>query len=175
MATLQVRIHLQARTAFYPVDDDALGERLMGLLLDRLRPDPKRPPRPTLFLLQPDVVQVMDLVPVLKSGGDLHRAIASFSTIEGTETVALVGILDRRRRGKSTERVAAVFLEWPDGRWWMSVQAMDAQGLLVGEAPQIFSALNGDGKPRGLGGWFARARFESLKVYLEPSDQGMVH
>jgi hypothetical protein len=173
--SLRLRIHTQARTAFYPDEEDALGQRLMSLLQERLRPieGARRLPRPSLVLVFPDVVRVVDVLPLLRMGRQAHRAIAAFASLEGLEAMALVGVLDRRRHGGPVERVAGTFLEWPDGRWWFSVQNLDATGNLA-DKPEVLHVMRHP-KPRGLGSWFSRARFEELKVQLESLEDEMVH
>lgn len=173
---LRLRIHTQARTAFYPDDEDALGLRLMSLLQERLRPveGPRRLPRPSLVLVFRDVVQVVDVLPLLRMGRETHRAIAAFASLEGLEAMALVGVLDRRRQGRPVERVAGTFLEWPDGRWWFSVQNLDEAGSIASLQPEVLQVMKHP-KPRGLGSWFSRARFEELKVQLENLEEELVH
>lgn len=172
---MSIRLHIQtlARTSFYPRDEEALGLRLSSLLQERLKPG-NRPPRPSLFLIFEDLVQVVDLAPLLKSGVNSHRAIAAFSSLEGLESMALVAVLDRRAPGEPLTRVAGAFLERPDGRWWMSVHPLQSDGALQGEAT-IFRASEGASKPRGLGGWFSLARFFELRVRLEPAQEEVLH
>ncbi len=190
MNSIRLTIQTRARTLFYPAEDDALGHRLMGLLLERLSPPKagnaaRRPPRPALFLFSADVVRIVDLLPLLQAGGDVHRAIASFAALEGVEAIGLVGILDRRRpvqrsadRGapdlRPVERVAACFIEWADGRWWLGSSVLDGQLQPVTEAA-VHRAVDRAPRPGGLGNWFSRARFQQLRIRLEPVAGEMVH
>lgn len=171
---MSIRLHIQtlARTAFYPQEEEALGLRLSSLLLERLKPG-GRPPRPALFLFFEDLVQVVDLSPLLQKGIHTQRAIAAFSSLEGLETMALVAVLDRRAPGSPPSRVAGAFLERPDGRWWMSVQPMEGDGPLP--EPTILRACDGASKPRGLGGWYSLARFFELRVRLEAAQEEVLH
>ena len=43
-----------------------------------------------------------------------------------------------------------------------------------GDEPEVLHVMRHP-KPRGLGSWFSRARFEELKVQLESLDDEMVH
>ena len=182
MDTLRLTVRTQARTQFYPTADDALGERLLSLLIERLRPlggAPRRPPRPALFLFSSDVVRIVDLLPLLRAGGDIHRAIAAFAGLDGVEALGLVGVLDRRSRRRAlassgpVERVAACFIEWSDGRWWLGSSGLDAQ-LSPGEI-RVDRAVDRAARPGGLGNWFSRARFQRLAVRFEPVVEEVVH
>ena len=187
MNSIRLTIQTRARTLFYPAEDDALGHRLMGLLLERLRPPrtenaARRPPRPALFLFSADVVRIIDLLPLLQVGGDVHRAISSFAALDGVEAIALVGILDRRRASdlpasdrRAVERVAACFIEWADGRWWLGNSALDGQLQSVTEAVAVDRAVDRAPRPGGLGNWFSRARFQQLRIRLQPVVEEMVH
>jgi hypothetical protein len=74
------------------------------------------------------------------------------------------------RAGRTPQPVRAlvVYLEWPDNRWWTAWQALDADGAPVGDEPQVRRAVEGYPRPGGMGGWFARARREGLRLNLEP-------
>jgi hypothetical protein len=170
-SAIRIRLGIQARSGLYPAPgaaEEVLGLRLLRLLKDRIAGGL---PRPSLFLFYDEVVQVVDLSPILRIQGDIHRAISSFSTLEGVEVMGLVGVLDKRLKGVVVQQVAAVFLEWPDGRWWFGCLPLPLEGA----EPEIQAASQGAGKPSGLGGWFSRARFEKLQIRLEPTDSSLVH
>ena len=86
----------------------------------------------------------------------------------GVECVAMLGAFRFRGRGPlNGQWVASVFIEWPDNRWWTAWQPIGPSRELVGLEPQIRTAWDGSPRPNGVGGWFARARREGLRLRVQ--------
>lgn len=164
-APIKLRISWAPRDERFPRDDDALGHALHSLMSQRLQVGH---PRPTTFVLRPDSVQIVDMAPIL-ADPDPHRWIAALAGQEEVEAVAVVASLMKRRGKQVLERCASVYIEWPDGRWWWARTLLDAQGRPIpGLDVDVQRAVDGATKPMGLGAWFARARFQSLRLRAEP-------
>ena len=85
-----------------------------------------------------------------------HVALGAMSGMPGVEQIAVVGLIHKRER-KATHPMAHVYLEDKQGRWWFGAQALDEGGMVVFDEPAT-SKLRSDGKPVGVGGWFALGR-----------------
>ena len=85
-----------------------------------------------------------------------HVALGAMSGMPGVEQIAVVGPIHKRERN-ATHPMAHVYLEDKQGRWWFGAQALDENGMVVFDEPAI-SKLRSDGKPLGVGGWFALGR-----------------
>lgn len=165
MARLHLRIQHLERDAAFPHDGDALGEALWARLRSEL---PRGVPRPALLTLFSESVQVIDLLPILRSGQDVHRACAAFASQEGAQALAAVGVMNRRRAGTVLGHFGVAFVEWPDGRWWCCTRPLDPLGRpLEGSEDDVQRAVDGAAKPGGLGAWFRRARYEQLNVRID--------
>lgn len=151
-----------------PLDEERLGMALFGRVTEAL---PRGAPRPALLLLRDAEVQQLDVVPLLQAPLEhRERLLAAAVGQEGVRCAALAGALSLRRRvgGKVVgQRAVVVFLEYPDNRWWTAWQGVDEQRALVGDGPVLRRAVEGSPRPGGVGGWFARARREGLKLRLE--------
>ncbi len=80
----------------------------------------------------------------------------------GVDQVAVMGPIVKRERGNS-QSMAHVYLEDQEGRWWFGVQALNIDGSVVFDEPAV-SKLRSDGKPLGVGGWFALSRRLGLRA-----------
>jgi hypothetical protein len=153
--------------------EDALGRALLARLDRALT---RGPAPPALLVVRPDAIWFVDLRSVLAARLDPHRFMASFAGMPGTEVVGAIGGMRRSDRGAdATEAagapvpVAGVFLEWADGRWWSAWRDLGEDGrALATDTDQVQRARDGLSRPGGLGGWFARARFEGLCAQLDP-------
>lgn len=152
--------------------DDALGLCVWRVLAEAI--DRGSPP-PAVLLLTPEQAHLVDVVPLLKVGEALDgRGVSGFASLPGVEVMALVGLLTRRQRGRTEGRFAVAFLEWPDGRWWLARRALVPVGAGLGLDPlmevMVERAVDGHGKPGGIGGWFRRARVEGLRAEMQPGE-----
>jgi hypothetical protein len=173
----RMRVHVAERDLErFPKDDDALGESLFGLLSDALKGG--RIPRPAMLVLRDHQVDQFDLLPILQTGGwSAQRLLAGLVGRDAVEGAALVGALMLRQgnRAQRPVQAAVCFVEWPDNRWWTAWQPLDAQNRLVGAEPVIRRAVDGWPKPGGVGGWFAAARRNRVRVELKQADGAQVH
>lgn len=168
MARLQLRVHTGRRDpAQLPADDDALGEALFARVVTAAG---KGLPRPAVLVLEAEQIRQYDAVPLLKrAAADRGRLLAAVCGQSIAECTAFAGTLTvRAGRAAQPLRALVVYVEWPDNRWWTAWQFLDEDGAPVGDAPQIRRAVDGYPRPGGMGGWFARARRESLRLNLEP-------
>ncbi len=149
--------------------DDAIGLAAWRLLAEALG---RGLPPPAVLLLGSDVVHLVDVVPLLRAGEKLDgRGVAGFASLPNVEVMALIGVLQRRSRGVPNGRFGVAFLEWPDGRWWLAQRPVHEQpeGRLALDPlveVNVERAVDGRGKPGGIGGWFRRARVEGLRASL---------
>ena len=153
----------------FPKDDETLGNHLFDLLKQGLD---KGMPRPALLVLRPAEVSQFDLVPLLQT--PVHhrqRMMAAIAGQEGVECAAVVAVLQLRQRGQPKDRpptkVAAVYVEWPNNRWWTAWQPLGPERKLVGDSAIVRHAVDGWPRPSGIGGWFALARRERLQLRLD--------
>lgn len=93
-----------------------------------------------------------------------HVALGALSGMPGVEQMAVMGQIVKREK-QSTHPMAHVYLEDIQGRWWFGAQALDDNGMVVFDEPAI-SKLRSDGKPLGVGGWFALGRRLGLRGHL---------
>ena len=165
MAKVQVRLANVPRHPTYPEGDDALGEHLWSMIVDKLT---QGVPRPALFTFFAESVQIVDALPLVGSAGDAHRAISAFASQPGAEAVASLGVMVRRQGNNVIGQFVVAFVEWSDGRWWSCVRPLDARGApLRGTEDDVQRAWEGASKPGGLGAWFRRARYEGITLKLE--------
>ena len=151
----------------FPIEDDALGESIFALAAGALA---RGLPRPTLLTLCADRVDQVDVVPLLERPRlETARMMAAFVGQEGVESAALAGTLQVRVGGPASRpmRALVVYVEWPDNRWWTAWPPVDAARQLLGEGPVVRKAVDGWPRPGGMGGWFAQARREDLRLVLE--------
>ena len=62
---------------------------------------------------------------------------------------------------QGVEQMAHVHVEDQQGRWWFGAQALSPEGMVVFDEPAT-SQVTADGKPIGVGGWFAHSRRRHL-------------
>ena len=123
-------------------------------------------PRPTCLALGAESVLQYDLLPLVREGSDLHRFIASVAGGGDAETVGIVGVL-QSHKGRVPAAFAVVFLEESDGRWWHAWKPVfQGQEALLG-TQRYACAEAGDARPPGLGGWWARARSQDLRLRVD--------
>ena len=153
-------------TEIFPADDESLGSSLFGQVTVALK---RGMPSPTAFVFFEDRVDRFSMASI----GSLtprarRRVISAMAGQVGVECVAILGAFRFRGRGPlDGQWVASVFIEWPDNRWWTSWQPIGPNRGLVGLEPQIRTALDGSPRPSGVGGWFARARREGLRLRVQ--------
>ena len=150
----------------FPVDDESLGESLFSQVTAALK---RGTPSPATFVFFEGRVDrfslgsLASLTPRARS-----RVIAAMAGQGGLECIAMLGAFRFRGRGAlNGQWVASVFIEWPDNRWWTAWQPIGPSRELVGLDPQIRMALDGSPRPNGVGGWFARARREGLRLRVQ--------
>jgi len=149
----------------YPEQDDALGEALFGKLLEALQ---RGVPPPALLLLRQEVVELVDLRPLLEGGHAVDRFIAAAAGQDGVQAAALLAVLSMRERGRPVGRAAVAFVEWSDNRWWQAYQLLNQGFKALDDMPPVQRrAVDGFPRPAGLGGWFSTARFLQLKLRLQ--------
>lgn len=169
MPRLNIRIAVAHRGADFPTQDDALGEALLARVVAAVG---KGFP-PAVVVVRSDVLWTLDLRPFLKAGLPIDVVIASLAGMPDVEAVAFLGGVTRRVGGPGTvepEHLAGVFVEWPAGRWWACFQPVTADARWVAtDSRDILRAGDGLARPRGLGGWFSRARFEGLQAHFDPA------
>ncbi len=151
-----------------PVDDEALGDALMGRVTQALI---QGVPRPALLLLRDEQVDQVDIVDVLQAPApDRERMLAALASQPGVRCCALAGAMTlQRRRGPEIigrQRAVVVFLEWPDNRWWSAWLPVADDRRPLADAPVIQRAVDGSPRPNGVGGWFSLARRENLRLNL---------
>jgi hypothetical protein len=157
----------------FPRGDEDLVD---GLMVQVREAHSRGLPRPAILLLMEERVLQYDLPALIEPERSLQSAIlAAVAGQPGVECMVLAGTL-RMRRGREGLRALAVFVEWPDNRWALSWQGIDAQGALIGDEPIIRRAVEGWPRPSGLGGWFSRARRDRLRLRISGDDsQARVH
>ena len=159
-----------------PLEADALGEAVMDRVRGALE---KGFPRPAMLLLRDHEVQQLDVVPLMQAAPEhRERMLAAAAGQDDVRCAVLAGALSLRRRVKGQlvgHRAVVVYLEFPDNRWWTAWQLVGDDRGLLGDGPVLRRATDGSPRPGGVGGWFARARREGLKLQLErpPGQQGL--
>ncbi len=150
----------------FPPDDEGLGDRLTALVAGALA---RGVPPPALFVFRPERVEILDLRPVLQGGHPLDLFIAAAAGQEAVDAVALLAVLDLKDPERSVGRAGAVFIEWPDNRWWHAYQLLNRANAPLDDMPHVVRrAVDGLPRPSGLGGWFSRARYFGLRLMVEP-------
>ncbi len=163
---LQVRVRTGPRDpARLPLDgDEALGQAMWSTLAAAVGVGR---PRPSLLVLWTDKIEQIDLHAI-----EAHpRPVQLMAALAGrpdAACAAVAGVMALRRGRAPPVPAAALFIEWPDNRWW------SAFCPLVGEgppgAPLVRRAVDGAPRPGGVGGWFARVRREGLHLQLQPAE-----
>jgi len=155
---IKLRVGWEPRVPRFPRGDDALGHVLHELLIGRWA---NGAPRPTAFLMRADLVEIVDLPPLLQNGPLVHRLFSALAGQEGVEAMAVVGVMHWRR--PPVARFSVTFVEWSDGRWWLARRRVDDDDPV----DEVQRAVDGSPRPGGLGGWFSRARFEGIRARIE--------
>ena len=152
--------------ALFPSDDALLGMSLFSQVQAALG---RGRPAPAVFLFSEASIDrfslrfLADHLPHAR-----YRMLAAMASLPGLECMAMLGAFRFRGRGPlNGEWVASTFIEWPDNRWWTAWQPIGPNGALVGDSPQCRFALDGSPRPGGMGGWFALARREGLKLRVQ--------
>ena len=89
------------------------------------------------------------------------QLLASMCGMSGVVHIALLGEIFKMTRGQQ-QRLAHVYIEDQQGRWWFGAQGLDDTGGVIFSEPAVSSVYQG-GKPVGLGGWFALSRRTGLQ------------
>ena len=159
-----------------PLDDDALGEAVLSRVRDALV---QGFPRPAMLLLRDLEVQQLDVAPLMAAPPEhRERMFAAAAGQDDVRCAVLAGALSLRRRVNGQivgHRAVVVYVEFPDNRWWTAWQLVDDDRALLGDGPVLRRAIDGSPRPGGVGGWFARARREGLKLQVErpPGQEGL--
>ena len=150
----------------YPADDEALGFALFAQVSVALK---RGMPAPAAFIFFPDRIDRFSLGSL--AGLPVHarnRMVSAMAGQDEVECMAMLGAFRFRGRGPlNGQWVASVFVEWPDNRWWTAWQPVGPTRELVGLDPQVRTALDGSPRPGGVGGWFAQARRQGLKLRVQ--------
>ena len=130
----------------------------------------KGPPRPAILGFSGTHVEQHDLPPLVAQKADIHRFIAAVAGQEGMEAVAVVGTLGVRKGRGEAQPGLVVFIEWPDGAWWLWARPLRDRAIRDDLPPEIRAAWDGWPRPSGLGGFWTRARVEGLRLQRETVD-----
>lgn len=157
--------------------DDALGLAVMRLVMGAFAGGA---PPPAAMLFTDEQVHIVELLPLLRAGEPMDgRGVAGLASVPDVACMAVVGVFTRSGPGVAPTRHAVAFVEWPDGRWWLGrrVVVEDAGQVRLDALAEveIERAIDGAGKPRGLGGWFRRVRVEGLAARLTPRSEEPVN
>jgi hypothetical protein len=169
MPGIRVRISVSPRVPeFSAADDDVFGGQLLARVLRVLA---RGALPPAVLLLRADSVQVVYVQPLLAAARDPHRVLASLAGQPGVEAIAILGRFTQRQKVGPARRLAGVFVEWANGRWWASWRPITEEGRLIpSDEEEVLRAVDDVPRPAGLGGWFARARFEGLSAEFTPTE-----
>ena len=125
-------------------------------------------PPPSVLVLRPEQVEIIDLRPILQANLSVHRFIAAAAGQPGVEAIALLAVLELEELGHPLGRGGSAFVEWPDNRWWHGYHLLGRSMRPVEDMPVVVRrAKDGQPRPRGFGGWFSRARFQKLSLRLD--------
>jgi hypothetical protein len=157
----------------FPHDDDALGESLSRMVLRSVE---RGVPPPSVLVIRPEQVDIIDLRPIVRAGLSVHRFVAAAAGQTEVDAVALLAVLDLEESGRPLGRAGSAFIEWPDNRWWHGYHLLGERFRPVSDLPLVTRrALDGLPRPRGFGGWFSRARFQRLQLQLERAEPSPAH
>lgn len=166
MPTTRIRIGSLPRGE--PRADHEEGLRLRDVLLDAL----SRGPAPLVaVVLRRERVDLVETEPAAAIRLPLHHFLAGLARSETptggeVDAVGLMGVA----RVSDAARVALVFLEWPDCRWWSWRAAVEPSGRSVREdTAMVSAAVKGDRLPDGLGRWWSLARRARIRLGLRPA------
>lgn len=171
MASLQLRVHLLKAPP--PLEDDALGEHLVGLVRDAAV---RGAAPPVAVVVRPERTELLELGGLAGSGLSVPMLLAglSRSAPEGVGAPVAIGVLGRflyRAPGAPPgpgAPVALAFLEWPDCRWWHWRVALDASGGPRDDTELRLRAVDGDALPNGLGRWWSLGRRSGAVIRYGP-------
>jgi len=93
-----------------------------------------------------------------------QHLLASMCGMSGVQHIAVLGELKKMEQGRLS-RLAHVFIEDQQGRWWFGAQGLDDNGAVLFPEPAVSSIIEG-GKPLGIGGWFAMSRRLGLQGHF---------
>lgn len=139
----------------YPLleqDSDCVGERLFSLVAERSYMGVV-PLEIWLFTQQTIHIVRLEKPP-------FQVLFSALSGMQGVEQMAVLGNITKRERGQQHSMVH-VHVEDQQGRWWFGAQALNPEGMVVFDEPAA-SRVTEDGKPIGVGGWFAHSRRRHL-------------
>ena len=98
-----------------------------------------------------------------------NHLLASMCGMSGVQHIAVLGELKKMDKGQ-LNRLAHVFIEDQQGRWWFGAQGLDNNGVVLFSEPAVSSVYEG-GKPLGIGGWFALSRRLGLQGHFSGWDE----
>ncbi len=155
-------------------DDERAGTAAVDAVRSAIRTGGAAPP--VAVVLRGPRLDLFPLGHAREAGTSPALFIAglSRSTLINADPVDAVGVAGvfawRPDRASAPAPVALVFLEWSDCRWW------SWRALLSGATPPevrddtetLQRAVDGDGKPSGLGGWWSLGRRRRMSMHLDP-------
>ena len=152
----------------FPIDETGLGRGLFSSVVKALE---RGRPAPAAFVFFEDKIDRFALRVIADRPAFVQqRILAAMAGQASVECFAVLGAFRFRGRGPMDGQwVASAFVEWPDNRWWTAWQPFGPNRTLIGDGPQIRSAVDGSPRPGGVGGWFALARRHNLKLRLHRS------
>jgi len=124
-------------------------------------------PRPSLLVLWPEKIEQIDLH-AIEAHDRPAQLLAALAGRPDAACAAVAGVMALLRGRAAPVPAAAIYIEWPDNRWWSAFCPLVAEG--APGAPLIRRAVDGAPRPGGVGGWFARARREGLRLHLQPAE-----
>lgn len=155
--------------------DDALGNYLVGLVAAAVDDGGGAPAIVAGWRTE---LQILPILPIIEAGWKPDHFLASLSrTVHPhlglPEVVGTIG----RLRFRNTEEepwltMAAVFLEWPDGRWWRWRQLLDTDSQRIAETAIWDCAADGLPRPDHLGGWWRLGRLGAPPLQIFAEDGG---
>ena len=150
----------------FPQDDESLGFALFAQVTIALK---RGMPAPASFVFFSDRIDRFSLASMRGMNARARqRMISAMAGQDGVECVAVLGAFRFRGRGPlNGQWVANTFIEWPDNRWWTAWQPIGPSRELIGLDPQVRTAADGSPRPSGVGGWFAWARRDGLKLRVQ--------
>lgn len=176
MPDTRIRIGSLPRGA--PRSDQDEGLHLRDLLLDAL----SRGAAPLVaVVLRQQRIDLIETDVAARTRIPLDQLLAGLTRSEAPEggevdAVGLMGVV--RGSGAAdppVSRMALVFLEWADCRWWSWRAAIGPDGRSVlDDTSTIRCAERGDRLPDGLGRWWSLGRRARMRVRLRPTlDEGL--
>lgn len=172
--TLRLTVHTLAREEPVESSDDTIGLELVRVTLSALQ---RGGAPPSAVVLRGPRLEIIPIPQLLQQHVHVDRFIAGLSrsntpagSADQIDAVGVIGVLQHRIPMQPEPRpVLAVMLEWADCRWWNWRAQLEGTPLRRVDGTDTFaSALEGDTKPQGLGGWWSLGRRDRLQLNLDP-------